>query len=133
MAALIKSAPPNVKIIPNPTEEQKVELFSKASVYLHTYMKEHYGIAVAEAIYFGCVPVVPKFGGPWIDITNSGEFGLGYGDYAEASQKVAEALATRSYERERIYRSRERFEFGKFESALLKYIEDVKDRDSVLI
>ncbi len=125
--SLSRASPGNLKIVPNPSEAQKIELFCKASVYIHTYRKEHYGIAVAEAIYFGCIPVVPKSGGPWIDITNCGEFGLGYDDTEEAVQKVSEALSTRLSERERIYSSRTRFNFAEFESAFMNYVDKIYD------
>ena len=58
----------NVKIIPNPTSEEKSQLFSKSWTYLHTKPREHFGVTVVEALSNGCVPVVPKSGGPWIDV-----------------------------------------------------------------
>lgn len=120
--ALRKQSPHNLKIISNPSEDEKIELFRRASVYVHTYRKEHYGIAVAEAIYFGCVPVVPKSGGPWVDITNYGEFGLGYDGIDEAIQKTAEAISTSNSERKRIFDSRHRFGFKKFEESFNEFV-----------
>ncbi len=125
--SLCKLAPDNLKIIPNPSEAQKVELFRRASVYVHTYKKEHYGVAVAEAIHFGCIPVVPKSGGPWVDIANYGEFGLGYTDAEEAVQKISEALATSRSERERIFSSRQRFEFSRFEESFKEFLSRISD------
>ena len=122
---LRKESPDNLKILSNPTEQQKIELFRKASVYIHTYKKEHYGVTVAEAIYFGCIPVVPKSGGPWVDITNYGEFGLGYGSADEAVQKIEEALTASASERNRIFDSRHRFDFQRFEASFKEFMSRV--------
>ncbi|BDC18527.1 glycosyltransferase family 4 protein [Acidianus sp. HS-5] len=118
-------APPNVKIIPNPTEEEKDVLFRKASVFLQTKLKEHGGIAVAEAISYGLVPVVPKVGGPWIDIAMEGKYGLGYSRPEEIPELINQAMSFSLEARKEIFESRERFSFSKFKENINKIVDEI--------
>jgi len=52
-----------VTIIANPTEQEKIKLLCKSKVLLHTFHGEHFGLAVAEAMLAGVVPVVYMDGG----------------------------------------------------------------------
>jgi len=119
-------APDNVKIIPNPTEEEKENLYKKAWVYLHTKRKEHFGLTVVEAISYGSVPVVPKAGEPWIDIVEEGKYGFGYNSIEEGVEAVKQALGLPREDREFILESRNRFSFDKFKSNFLNYIEEIR-------
>lgn len=116
--------PENVEIISNPTEEVKRRLFAKAWTYLHTKPREHFGVSVAEAISWGCVPVVPKSGGPWIDIVEEGKFGFGYKNEEELIQALNETFGMSLSEREAIYSSRERFSFEKFKERLAELVSE---------
>ncbi|MEM0135618.1 MAG: glycosyltransferase family 4 protein, partial [Thermoplasmatales archaeon] len=70
--------PDNVIFIENPSDSDKINLYRKANIYLHTKPREHFGVTVAEGLWFGCIPVVPKSGGAWKDIVSEGKFGYGY-------------------------------------------------------
>lgn len=122
---LDKIKPDNVQIIPNPDDQLKRELYQNSWTYFHTKPMEHFGVSAAEAISYGCVPVVPKSGGVWEDITESGEFGLGYNDIDEASQKISESFDLTYNERLRIYESRSRFSFENFESKLVDIVSSI--------
>lgn len=52
-----------VKFYPNASAQQKTELLTKAKIYLHTMVGEHFGISIVEAMAFGCVPIVHDSGG----------------------------------------------------------------------
>ena len=52
-----------VKFYPNAPAKLKADLHKRAKVYLHTMEGEHFGISIAEAMAFGCIPVVPDSGG----------------------------------------------------------------------
>jgi len=68
----------NVSLIPNAPHEIKLKLLSKCKVFLHLMPFEHFGISVVEGMASGCVPVVHKSGGQWIDIVEEGKYGVGY-------------------------------------------------------
>lgn len=61
-----------------------------AKVFLHTQAFEAFGMSVVEAMAAGCVPVVPRDGGPWFDILEEkeGEYGFSYTSTSEAAQKI---------------------------------------------
>ena len=126
---LKKNVPRNVKIVENPDEIEKKKLFMKAKVYFHTNKKEHYGVTVAEAISFGCVPVVPESGGPWIDIAEKGKFGFGYRGEPEEVIKVA--LGAGKEMIKTIYESRERFSFSTFKEKILNYFDKIANEKGI--
>ena len=104
----------NVSIIPNPSAEVKDSLYRKAKVYLHTKRNENYGISVAEAVSYGCCPVVPKEGGAYEDVLMAGALGYGYSNTEEAVQFVRQAIEASTSELENIFVTRERFLPEKF-------------------
>lgn len=53
-----------VKILTNVTREQAREILLNSRVFLHTKEKEHFGIAIVEAMSLGCIPLVHDSGGP---------------------------------------------------------------------
>lgn len=61
---LLTTKPDNVSLYPNITEDFKVRLFKKAKVYLNlTPYVEGFGIAVAEAMAAGLIPITKNTGG----------------------------------------------------------------------
>ena len=53
-----------VKVLTNLTREQTKEILLNSKVFLHTKEKEHFGIAIIEAMSLGCIPIVHDSGGP---------------------------------------------------------------------
>ena len=129
---IIKKKPDNVLVIPNPTENVKNELMLKSSVYIHTNRKEHFGISVVEAMSHGLVPIVPKSGGPWVDIIENGKYGYGYSDIEEIPNLIDLANKDADRKKEDIIHSTQRFSREKFKSRLYNYIEtalDIKEKN----
>lgn len=85
---LIKNKSSNLEIKINISEEEKIDLLKKASIYVHLNRREHYGISILEAMSYGLIPVVPEVGGPWIDIINKGEYGYGFKNIDEAVNDI---------------------------------------------
>lgn len=83
-----------VKILCHASERQKWNLLSKAKIIVHASNLEPFGIVVAEGMAAGAVPVVYKgpISGPWIDILNKGEYGFGFKDPEDLSDKIDELL-----------------------------------------
>jgi glycosyltransferase involved in cell wall biosynthesis len=77
-----------VKILIDASEELKMEILKKAKMYLHPTKYEHFGIAVVEAMAAGLIPVVHKSGGPWTDIVEFGNYGLGFSSPDEAGSVI---------------------------------------------
>lgn len=66
------------------------ESLSTAKVFLRTLHHEPFGMSVVEAMAAGCVPVVPRDGGPWIDILDRGQgkYGYSYRSVQEAADVI---------------------------------------------
>jgi len=57
-----------VDIFTNTARNQLIELYKRASVYVHVTPREHFGISVVEAMATGTPAVVPIDSGTWIDV-----------------------------------------------------------------
>jgi len=79
-----------VKLLTNVPIGEFLKTLSKAKVYLHVMPCDHFGISVIEAMASGCVPVVHRSGGPWLDILNGqqGEYGFSYTSAKEAAALI---------------------------------------------
>lgn len=66
------------------------DALAESKIYLHTMPNEHFGTAIVEAMASGCIPIVHKSGGPWLDILEQkqGEYGYAYETLKEASAYV---------------------------------------------
>jgi len=66
----------------------------EAKVYLHTMHYEHFGISIVEAMASGLVPVVPRSGGPYVDVLNGsqGIYGYSYSNVQEAADCIRRLL-----------------------------------------
>lgn len=126
--SLMSIKPDNVQIVANPTNEKKRELFSQSSVYLHTKIAENYGLSVAEGIGHGCIPVVPKNGGPWEDIVEHGKFGYGYDTPDEASEIINNVINEDLSKYRYIYDSRDRFSFELFATTISDVVDPITKR-----
>ncbi len=91
----------NVVVEENPDEQKVDEYFSRAKVYFHPKVNEHFGISIVEAMSAGLIPVVHRSGGAWYDIVAEGKYGLGYESPDEAVNAIREASRWETDVRER--------------------------------
>lgn len=112
--------PENVTIIPNPGIDAKDSLYRRAKVYLHTKRNENYGISAAEAIAYGCFPVVPREGGAYEDVLLDGAVGYGYSSTEDAVQFISQAIKAPASDLQNILDTRERFSPEKFINHMLE-------------
>jgi alpha-1,2-mannosyltransferase len=65
-------------------------MLSEAKVYLHIMPHDHFGVSVVEDMTAGCVSVIHRSGGPWMDILDGqqGTYGFSYSTPAEATRYV---------------------------------------------
>jgi alpha-1,2-mannosyltransferase len=117
-------APGNVVVKANIPAHVKNLILSKCTVYLHTMVGEHFGLAPLEALAAGMTPVVPEKSGTWTDVCNSGEYCYGYRrpepkEIAEAVEKALER--PRGAPREHV----ERFSPEMFTKGMVAVVEEV--------
>jgi glycosyltransferase involved in cell wall biosynthesis len=74
----------------NPLRSEIFKMMKKSLIYLSTQTTEAFGIAIVEAMSFGCIPIVPRSGGPWYDILceKEGDVGYTYTSLREAVEKI---------------------------------------------
>lgn len=91
-----------VKLLLNQEFENYVNTLASANIYLHTQPSEAFGISVIEAMAAGCIPLVPRSGGPWIDILDckEGFYGFSYNDGMEATKIINMIMDDKSIKRE---------------------------------
>jgi len=118
---IVRNKSSNVEILININEDKKIELLKKASIYLHLNRRENYGVSVLEAMSYGLIPVVPRSGGPWIDIVSGGEYGYGFDTIDEAVENIKSIDYNMV---QRIIHSMERFSYSNFYEA----IHDVRSK-----
>ncbi|MEM3056453.1 MAG: glycosyltransferase, partial [Candidatus Bathyarchaeia archaeon] len=124
-----------VKILVNQPLDKIMAILSSAKVYLHTQPMEAFGISVVEAMASGCIPVVPRLGGPWTDILEmrEGYYGFSYRCVEEAVARIRMILRDEKMRREVSIRTRSRakdFDASIFERKILRIIEKLSQTPS---
>lgn len=99
-----------ISIIRDPDRSLVRQAVTRSSIYLSTQPSEAFGMAVVEAMASGCIPLVPKSGGPWIDILDrrQGQQGFAYTSVREAAGWIDLILSDRELERGLSLRAKER-------------------------
>lgn len=79
-----------VALFVNQPAPKLASFLASAKVFLQTQTMEGFGIAVVEAMATGCVPVVPRSGGPWCDILaqRQGVYGYSYVNTEDAARAI---------------------------------------------
>jgi glycosyltransferase involved in cell wall biosynthesis len=115
----------NVEIMENVSEGEKGKLMAESSTILSMNRKEHFGLAIAEAMKYGCVPVVPKSGGQWSDIVEFGKYGLGYQGQDELVEMLKKSFSYTRTERFKVAESVKRFSVEEFSRKIANLIEKI--------
>lgn len=121
----------NLSVIKNPTRQQYEQVIQTSSIVLSTQPNEAFGLSLLEAMSAGCIPIVPKDGGPWVDILDrtEGEAGFAYSSVEEAVEKIRLVLwndvLRDNLRRNGVQRSGV-FNKMNFQENILRIIEDVK-------
>jgi glycosyltransferase involved in cell wall biosynthesis len=117
-----------VHIFKNKPHSFTLAALSTAKVFLHTQSTEAFGISIVESMAAGCVPIVPRTGGPWLDILDQkqGEYGYSYGSVQEAAEIIKMLVKNEDLRKEVSARARERalvFDSSVFEREILSVVE----------
>lgn len=118
---------PNTRLLLNPTRGELRGLRQSSAVYLSTQPTEALGLSVLEAMDAGCVPIVPKDGGPWRDILEEkqGVVGYAFETCAEAAAQIDRVLSDHELRGELSDAARRRassFRMDTFATRLLKIL-----------
>jgi len=83
-----------VRIVLDASQRRVRDTLSRAKIIVHASQFEPFGIAVVEGMASGCVPIVydGTKSGPWVDIINKGEFGLGFRTINDLSRNIEKIL-----------------------------------------
>lgn len=117
-------APPNVEIAGYLEQSSLDSLLSQTSVYVQVSAHEGFGCALAEAMLWGCAPVISRKGAL---LEVAGEYGLcaDENDPADVADAIRLALPTSSSRRENIAaRIRERFPLERRHTRLLQIVAE---------
>ncbi|AET33372.1 glycosyltransferase [Pyrobaculum ferrireducens] len=118
----------NVTLLKNLSRGEINRVLSSCRVFLHATINEHWGIAVAEAMWHGVPVVVHKSGGAWTDLAQLGEAGIGYKDEGEAVEALARLLSDgkmwRHYSNKSLEKARDLI-FEKFVDRATKLLSDL--------
>jgi len=79
-----------VTLLPNVSRLRLMRLLAQSKVYLHVMPNEHFGISIIEAMASGCIPIVHRSGGPWLDTLEErqGKNGFSYATVEEAAELI---------------------------------------------
>jgi glycosyltransferase involved in cell wall biosynthesis len=99
-----------IKIVLDASQRLVEDTLSRAKIIVHASQFEPFGIAVVEGMASGCVPIVYNgaTSGPWVDIINKGEFGLGFKTSDELSENIEKILSDEKEYRHYSGRAKER-------------------------
>lgn len=119
-----------VRIMVNQPFSRFLRALSEAKVFFRTVPFETFGISIVEAMAAGCVPVVPRNGGPWIDILDrkNGLYGFSYRSVDEAANIINMLLKNEDLRSKISFRARLRaldFDQSVFERKILMVVNKV--------
>jgi glycosyltransferase involved in cell wall biosynthesis len=116
-----------VELLVNEPLDKLVDILLSSKVFLHAQPMEAFGMAVIEAMATGCVPIVPRNGGPWYDILNAeeGNYGYSYTNIGDAANLINMLLNDERLRTEVSLRAQRRtlyFENSNFEEKILALV-----------
>jgi len=77
-----------VIFIPNAPGSIVRNVVGQSKMIMHTNKEETFGISVVKGMAAGCVPLVYKDWGLWLDIVEKAKYGLGFGAVDEITEKI---------------------------------------------
>jgi glycosyltransferase involved in cell wall biosynthesis len=83
----------DIELLVNAERKALIDKLLRAKAIVHPTPHEPFGISVVEGMAAGCIPVVKRgVNGPWIEITQKGEYGLGFSSVGELSNMLMKAI-----------------------------------------
>lgn len=113
----------NVELRTNIPRAELLESLGRAKYYLHPPFPEHFGISVVEAMAAGCVPIVYRDGGAWVDIVSKVDGTLGYKNIDEVPKIINQVNNSLEELRNKAIHVASKFNFSNFKSNVKYYLE----------
>ncbi|ABK15442.1 glycosyltransferase family 4 protein [Methanothrix thermoacetophila] len=121
---LRSKSPENVKILGRVSRDELVECYQRAKVYCQLSYVESFGMALAEAMACGCVPVVTDRGALPEVVGDTG-FYVPYGDEKATAEAIRMAMVSEKSPRDRIERS---FRIDQRERRLVTLLKELPEK-----
>lgn len=100
---LRSKSPENVETMGRVSQDELLECYRRAKVYCQLSYVESFGMALAEAMACGCVPVVTDRGA-LLEVVGDTGFYVPYGDERATAEAISMALVSERSPRERVER-----------------------------
>jgi glycosyltransferase involved in cell wall biosynthesis len=122
-----------VQVFKNKPHGFVLEAMATAKIFLHTQSTEAFGMSIVESMAAGCVPVVPRDGGPWFDVLDQkqGEYGYSYKTAEEAARIITMLLENDQLRKDISERATKRavaYCSSNFENKMLEIVEQVASK-----
>jgi glycosyltransferase involved in cell wall biosynthesis len=119
-----------IELLINQPFQKLADALASSKLFLSSQRSEAFGMAVVEAMASGCVPLVPRDGGPWFDVLDQeqGKYGYSYRNVGEAARWVDKLLGNESLREETSTRARVRashFDSSIFQKEFLNVVQRV--------
>lgn len=113
-----------VKVLTNVSREDVKNILNSAKIYLHTTVREHFGISIVEGMAMGCLPLVHNSGGVKEYVPKD----FRYENARDAAQKIDKAVYDWSPSKAKeMMRIAERFSEDNFCSEFVKIFEQYEE------
>jgi alpha-1,2-mannosyltransferase len=109
-----------IKLIPNATNKELIEVMSSCNTYFHTMEGEHFGVSIIEAMAAGLTPIVPSYGGCSEIVSSQCQ----YDTVEEAAEKITAAIYRNSRHTREYFRNlAQQFSLPQFTKRLHRFIQ----------
>jgi glycosyltransferase involved in cell wall biosynthesis len=115
----------NVELQRDVPLSELLKVMARAKVYMHAMINEHFGVAVAEGMSAGLVPVIHRSGGAYTDIIEYDRYGYSYRCIDEAVRAVEKALDGFSKMSQIVYRRAKLFSKENFKTNFRNIIKEI--------
>jgi alpha-1,2-mannosyltransferase len=116
----------NVQLILDAPLQTVKAILGRAKAIVSTKPNEPFGTAILQGMASGCIPIVHRSGGQYMDVTAHGRAGLSYEEVEELSEQIVKVLGSESFRKSmkpKIVGRAEQFRTDRFREAVHKLIE----------
>jgi glycosyltransferase involved in cell wall biosynthesis len=87
----------NVQLILDPPLQTVKAILGRAKAIVSTKPNESFGIAILQGMASGCIPIVHRSGGQYMDVTDRDRAGLSYEGVEGLSEQIMKVLESESF------------------------------------
>lgn len=114
-----------VRVLTNVSRQDMKIILNDAKIYLHTTVREHFGISIVEGMAMGCLPIVHNSGGVKEYVPRD----FRYQGIHDAAQKIEKAVYDWSFRKaEEMMRIAKRFSEKNFSKNFMKVFREYEEK-----